>query len=677
MSVLFRRALLCLLWLWLPASWAADSGWLRAPDNQHASVRLRTGAPQGENRVNLLLDIKLEKGWKTYWRSPGEGGVAPSIRWNSDGINARWQWPTPHRFDVAGITTQGYKGDVTLPIELQGRLPGRLSGVLTLSTCSNVCILTDYPFQLDLTSPAGPQFAHDYARALGQVPPEQGLTRTLNAGYRSGELVVTATRDGDWRQPELFLDNPDEASFGEPDYRVEGSRLTATVPVSDSWGDEAPDLRGHHLSLVLADGDMAQQSQLTVGEAGQTASGSGVGLWQGVLAALLGGFILNLMPCVLPVLGMKLGSVLQAQGQSRRQVRRQFIASAAGIVVSFLALALMMTLLRLGNQALGWGVQFQSPWFIGGMALVMALFSASLFGLFELRLSSGATTRLATWGGNGTAGHFWQGVFATLLATPCTAPFLGTALALALAAPLPVLWGIFLALGIGMSLPWLLIAAWPTLALRLPRPGRWMNVLRTVLGLMMLGSALWLLSLLALHIGRSAALGLGIAVLVLLLAAIARRYGWRTAGISASIAVLLVGGVLFGASLTSEKRPLRDEVNWQPLSEQAIRQALADNKRVFVDVTADWCVTCKANKYNVLLRDETQKALKAPDVVALRGDWSRPSAEITAFLNRRGSVAVPFNQVYGPGLPQGKILPALLSREDVLNALSESKGKQP
>ena len=667
MLTVFRRLLVCLALLWLPVSWAADSGWLRAADNDHASVRLRA-QPAEAGETHLLLDVALEKGWKTYWRSPGEGGIAPSIAWQTP-LPVQWYWPTPQRFDVAGIATQGYQGNVTFPLVVKGKMPDTLSGVLTLSTCSDVCILTDYPFSLDLSGPTERQFTYDFTKAMGTLPREDGLTSSLKAAWAPGKLTVTATRDGGWHAPALYLDGIEDADFARPTFKIQGETLTATVPVTDGWGEAAPDLRGKTLSLVLADGGLAQQSQTTIGEAEVTTSS----LLPVLAMALLGGFILNLMPCVLPVLAMKLGSVLQVEGQTRSRVRGQFLASVAGIVVSFLALALMMTFLRLSNQALGWGIQFQNPWFIAAMALVMVLFSASLLGLFEIRLPSGITTSLATRGGNGLAGHFWQGAFATLLATPCTAPFLGTAVSVALVAPLVQLWGIFLAMGIGMSLPWLAIAAWPGLARRLPRPGRWMNTLRVVLGLMMLGSAVWLISLLWLHIGK-ATWGVLALVLVLLLAGVWRRYQRRGALATTGLALLMA---LSGYWLTSQTTGavVEDRIAWQPLSEQAITDALAANKRVFVDVTADWCVTCKANKYNVLLRDDVQQALSAPDVVALRGDWSRPSDTVSQFLTRRQSAAVPFNQIYGPAQPQGTILPALLNREGVLNALSAAKGE--
>lgn len=674
---IIRLALACLLLLWLPATQAADSGWLQSPQNDHAKVRLRADTSNGDE-TRVLLAVELEKGWKTYWRSPGEGGIAPAITWQGNPPPATWFWPTPQRFDVAGISTQGYQQRVTLPIVLKGAAPQQLAGTLTLSTCSNVCILTDYPFKLDLTTPADPKFNHDFAQAMGQVPIASGLADSLRAGYRNGELQISAQRTAGWQQPELFFDTVAGADLGKPTVSSDGESLQARVPVSDGWGDAAPDLRGKQLRLVISDGGIAQEATLTIGGPLALPSTAAFPLWQAVLMALAGGFILNLMPCVLPVLGMKLGSILQVEQRDRRSVRWQFLASSLGIVVSFMALALLMTLLRLSNHALGWGIQFQNPWFIGFMVLVTLLFSANLFGLFHLQLSSSLNTKLATHNGHGLSGHFWQGAFATLLATPCSAPFLGTAVAFALAAPLPVLWGMFVALGIGMSLPWLLIAAWPALALRLPRPGRWMNGMRLALGLLMLVSSLWLLSLMTNHIGVKPTLIVGVILLLGLLLAVWQQLGARSAGI-ATASVLVVGGLaLLVGSLTANqwRQPLHDNIAWQPLSEQAIVQALAENKRVFVDVTADWCVTCKANKYNVLLRDEVQKALSADDVVALRGDWSRPSESISAFLQQRGSVAVPFNQIYGPGLPDGEVLSPLLTREAVLQALSTAKGNQ-
>ncbi|WP_353243846.1 protein-disulfide reductase DsbD domain-containing protein [Providencia sp.] len=670
---------------------AADTGWLQPAktgwmsDNtpMHAQVRLLSSTQQDDGKIDILLDVKLDEGWKTYWRSPGEGGVAPEIVWSSPVKTTDWQWPAPGRFDVAGVSTQGYMGDIVFPITVTSSDKlDKLSGVLTLSTCSNVCILTDYPFELDLTEPTPADFTWAFNQAKGAVPPTSGLVEQAKAGFANEKLVIELQKNSGsaWIKPNIFTDVVDGAVLGVPVIKTSGNNLTATIDVSDDWGESSPNLTGKTVSFVVTDGDISQQisSEVTpfTGSVSQNGAGSAISLWQVVLFAVVGGLILNLMPCVLPVLAMKLGSVLMVPQGEQKTIRRQFLLSSSGILVSFWLLALLMTLLRVGQQAVGWGIQFQNPWFIGFMVLVTALFTANLFGLFEINLGSKANTRLATAGGHGNSGHFWQGVFATLLATPCSAPFLGTAVAFALAAPMSELWLIFTALGIGMSLPWLLIAAFPAIAKLLPKPGTWMLKLRAVLGLMMLVSSLWLISLLIPHFGAMYSTAIAIAFLALLVVFIAIKKGIKAAIFPLVLFALFAGAFVWmtQGQQAGSRSLVKDTVNWQPLTEQAITDALAQNKRVFIDVTAEWCVTCKANKYNVLLRDDIQQLLGEPDVVALRGDWTKPSPEITAFLQKRGQVAVPFNQIYGPNLADGEVLSTILDRESLISVMNQAKG---
>ncbi|MGY3902971.1 protein-disulfide reductase DsbD family protein [Aeromonas lusitana] len=670
MSNFFKATLLLGCLLWQSSGLASDTGWLISPQNDHAKVRLQADRSDPQ-QTRVLLDIALESGWKTYWHSPGEGGIAPQILWDEPVTDFQWHWPVPRHFEVAGLSTQGYQRSVSFPLSLRHPADEQLRGTLRLSTCSNVCILTDYPFTLDVDGKAPAGFDFAWAKAMSALP--QSLPRDMDVrlGYQHNQLQILAERADGWQAPALFIDALEGAEFGKPELEVQGNTLIARVPVSDGWQGDAPDLRGKTLGLLLTSGDQAWQGSAPIGAPLPLPSQSNSLIWL-LGVALLGGLILNLMPCVLPVLALKLGSVLQQQDRQRGEVRKQFLAASAGILASFWLLAAMSTLLRATQGAVGWGIQFQSAGFIGFMVAVTALFCANLLGLFEIRLPSSLSTRLATSGGNGLGGHFLQGSFATLLATPCSAPFLGTAVAFALVAPLGELWLIFTALGLGMSLPWLLVAALPRLALLLPKPGRWMGRLRILLGLMMLGSSLWLLSLLGNHLGTMASRWLMAGLLLVLLVGILWRYGVRGVTLALSLSALIGGALLLGSAFTVTGSGNSDKVAWQPLSEAAILQALAQNKRVFVDVTADWCVTCKANKYNVLLRDEVQEALSAPDLVALRGDWSRPDDTIAAFLRKRGAAAVPFNQIYGPGLPAGETLSPLLDKADLLIVLKKA-----
>lgn len=654
---------------------AADTGWLVSPQNDHARIRFQ--AEREQTHIKGLLTVELKPGWKTYWRSPGEGGVAPKISW-PDGVTDSWSWPVPSRFDISGMTTQGYHDKVTIPITLDGVRGDTLDGMLTLSTCSNVCLLTDYPLHLDFTQPVDEGFRSAFGQAMRAVPDTSGVSADLSAWLSDGNLVVTGTTDGKWDNPGIYFD-PLEGDIlpGEPVIKHDGNTLRVTVPVTDEWGDKPASLKGKALSFVLTNGDRAQQTTMTVGTTPEeTSVADGIGKM--VLFALLGGLILNLMPCVLPVMGMKLNSILHA-GSDGSTIRLRFLATSAGIVTSFMLLAAMVTALKLAGASLGWGIQFQNPWFIGLMVAVTFLFALNLFGVFEMLLPSAAAGRLATAGGTGIGGSFCEGMFATLLATPCSAPFLGTAVAFALGAPLHALWLIFLMLGVGMSLPWLFVALVPKTALLLPKPGRWMNTLKSILGLMMLASSLWLATLLSQHLGDRVTQ----VVLLMLVAVTLALFAMKRQTASplfwlVVIALSAFGGYqvrgLLNAPPDAPAQNVAQTIPWQPLSEAAIEQALAQGKRVFVDISADWCVTCKVNEHRVLNQPEIVAALRQPDVVALRGDWSQPSELISAFLAKRNRYAIPFNAVYGPGLPDGEILSPLLDKRTLVTTLNNAKG---
>jgi suppressor for copper-sensitivity B len=391
--------------------------------------------------------------------------------------------------------------------------------------------------------------------------------------------------------------------------------------------------------------------------------------------ALLGGFILNLMPCVLPVLSIKLLGLVEHAGRPRGAVRATSLATASGVVASFLALAALLIGLKAAGIAVGWGLQFQQPAFLAAMIVLLTLFACNLWGFFEIGLpgwagSLGAGT--ADRRDDNLAGNFAAGAFATLLATPCSAPFLGTAVGFALASgPLEIL-AVFAALGVGLALPYLLVAAVPATARLLPRPGRWMLTLRRALGLLLVGTALWLLWVLRAQAGDGAAML--VAVLVGaggLLLRFARRPLLRRAAVAASLLAAVPAAALFAGGAAPKGVSVE---GWASFDRDAIDRLVAEGKTVFVDVTADWCLTCQVNKKLVLQTEAVRALLTRPDVVAMRADWTRPDERIAAYLRSFGRYGIPFNAVYGPGAPTGVALSELLTADEVVGALKRAAG---
>ncbi|MEI8396810.1 MAG: protein-disulfide reductase DsbD domain-containing protein [Rhodospirillaceae bacterium] len=620
-------------------------------------ARLMTAVDAAGNSasVPLGLEIRLKPGWKTYWRSPGDAGLPPRIDW-SGSVNlagTEIAWPAPVRFTLFGLETFGYVGEVVLPITARRTgtdRPLELRAGVDLLVCHDICVPAR--FDLSLNVPAGPaapsadaeQIAR-YARTVPGNGRDSGLSVTVaqDLGGNPPVLKLEADARDPFATPDLFLEggSPDSPLiFKAPEVRLErgGRHLTARLVLVPAGGAAEPvrSLIGRPLPVTLVDGTRSVETRLTVTAA--TAGGE-PGLALILVLALLGGLILNLMPCVLPVLSLKVLSVLGHGGGDVRAVRAGFLASAAGIVCSFLGLAAVMIALKAAGAAAGWGIQFQQPLFLAVMAVVVALFAGNLWGLFEVplpRFIAAAAEKPESPGA--LAGPFLTGLFATLLATPCSAPFLGTAVGFALArGPMDIL-AVFLALGLGLALPYLMVAAFPRIATALPRPGRWMITLRRGLGLALAATALWLLWLL--------------------------------------VAVMTPPPMMEAAL---EHAPGRAEADgWLRFDPTELQTKVAAGQVVFVDVTADWCLTCIANKRLVLDRPEVAARLHDPagSVVTMRADWTRPDPAISAYLASFGRYGVPFNAVYGPGAPEGLALPELLNSEAVLEGLARAARRE-
>jgi len=640
----------------------------------------------------------LQGDWKTYWRSPGEGGVAPTFDWEPQSSNIQqvdWSWPTPKRYPVLGVDTVGYKDQIHIPIQVtldDAQKVSQLKGVLTLASCTTICVLTDYDIDLSF-DPSNLSIDEDvafaYAQAVSSVPilvsenaikiqkNNANITQVANSWDQfNQQVIVQVSHQVPWQSPDIFIDsrNPELADvfFSKPAISITDNQMTAIFDAS-SWGGEV-NLTDANVSITVVDKDIAVEITTILGNEKITTVSESI--YYIFLVALLGGLILNVMPCVLPVLGMKLSSILNVDSDQRSHIRKQFLASSIGIISSFWFIALFLFLLKVSGEALGWGIQFQNPYFIALMVTVTALFTANMLGLFEIQLPVSMQTWLATKGGHSYIGHYLQGVFATLLATPCTAPFLGTAVGFALGASTWELFAIFTALGLGMALPWLLIALFPSVALLLPKPGKWMGTIKLIFGLLILITCLWLVSLLSNFIGLLNTVLVVLFIFVSLGLLVLKKYGKRTFVIVFSCFLLASSIAFIAASLTAKywATPLNEEIVWTPLDIEVINQEVSKGNVVFVDVTADWCVTCKANKIGVLLQDPVYSALQQQNVVAMKGDWTVRSDSVTAYLQSFERYGVPFNIVYGPAAPNGIELSTILNSEDVLDAIQQAKG---
>ena len=623
------------------------------------------------------LALEMDPGWKTYWRSPGQVGLPPALDWSgSDNVaGVEIAYPVPQRFDAFDIENYGYADAVTYPLAIRvadPAAPARLRLRADLLVCAEICVPETLELALDVPAGGGvdPEAAAALAPWIGRVPGTEGFR--LEAVHLDGAaLTLRARADAPLDRPAVFPER-DGAAFGPPQVQVsaDGRTLWARLPVLAEG--EGP------LDLTLASGDAAAtlRAELAAAPPAPPAAGvggaaggvaGGTGLWAILAVAALGGLILNAMPCVLPVLTIKLASALQARDRAPAEVRAGFLAAAAGVLAFFAALALAVVAARAAGLAVGWGVQFQQPAFLALMAGLMTLFAANLWGLFDVALPSGAATALGRAGGRaGRWGDFATGAFAAVMATPCSAPFIGTAVAYALTRGPGATLAVFLAMGAGLAAPYLLVAARPGLVRLLPRPGRWMATLRAALGGLMALAALWVLWVLWQAAGPWAAAAGGAACAALVLALRA----WRR---PAAVAPLGLAALVAAATLAPAGGAApAGEADWAPLDRGAINAAVARGETVFVDVTAAWCLTCQANKRLVLDRAPVRAALA--EAVAMRGDWTRPDPAIADFLAGFDRYGIPFNAVYGPGAPDGLPLPELLTEGAVLDALARAGG---
>ena len=625
------------------------------------------------------LRLRLSPGWHTYWQNPGDAGVAPELAFDfTRGMaGSAVEWPAPEVIAEGPLTTFAYQGEVLLPSAITPGPNPALRLHATWLVCKNICVPEEGDFALDL--PAGdpapsaeaPLFAAAAARApvpspyAAQFAPDGTLTlatgQALAASVRQAEFFPVGRGIGFARpQPFSVKDGALSLKLATVTGFDAGSEVTGVLVLHDAKGGLTA------LSIEATPGGPV------------TGTAMAETIPEMLLLALVGGLILNLMPCVFPVLAMKAMSIARMSGHDRGAVRAHALSYTAGVVLAFMALGGGLLLLRVAGQAAGWGFQFQSPVFVAAMAWLLFSIGLNLSGVFAIDGGvAGAGQSLAGRGGH--AGSFFTGLLAVLVATPCTAPFMGAAIAGALVAPAAVTLLVFATMGAGLALPYALLAVAPALARSLPRPGAWMDLLKEILAFPMYAAVVWLLWVMSQEAGSDGVLAVAGGLALLAFAGWALGRAQRGAGFgrrlgqAAAVAGLVAAGLLLPGitPMQATERGSSSEAT-EPFTAARLAELRAQNRPVFVNMTAAWCVSCLVNERVALSTQAVKDAFASRGVAYLKGDWTQQDAAISAFLREHSRDGVPLYVFYGPGQAP-KILPQVLTPGIVLDSLGGAK----
>ncbi len=635
--------------------------------------------------VRVALRLAMAPGWHTYWRNPGDAGIPPELTFTVPaGVTAGpVAWPAPERQHEGPLVTYGYAGDLLLPATLTGAagaLPVRLHAEWLV--CQTICVPEQGDFRLDLPAGDGAASAQAplFAAADQRAPRPSPWPATIAPDGTLSVPGLTAAQDA-W----FAADSPGviEAAPAQT-LAVGAGGLTLRLRPG---ADFKP---GGTLSGLLTVRDAGGLSSALVlsaapGPAGAVAAlPQASGVWRLLGPALLGGLVLNLMPCVFPVLAVKTVGLAGMAGAGRRTAALHAASYTGGVLAAFAGLGGLLLAVRAAGGTAGWGFQFQSPAFVAATAWVLFAVGLNLSGVFAVSLG-----RLAGAGGalaarEGHAGSFFTGLLAVLVATPCTAPFMGAAVAGALAAPAAAAIAVFLAMGLGLAAPYAIIAMIPGVARALPRPGRWMDVVKQALAFPMYAASAWLVWVMSQEAGPPGVLAalagvllLGLGGWALGLAQARAGRGRRPALAVALAAVLAAVAVLPGIGEGAAFAPTahaQTADGAEPFSAARLAELRAERRPVFVDMTAAWCVTCLVNERLALSPKAVRHAFAARHVAYLQGDWTRQDPEITDFLRQHGRDGVPLYVFFpGDGRPPA-VLPQILTQGIVLDAIGGSAG---
>jgi thiol:disulfide interchange protein len=652
--------------------------------------------------VGLLL--RMAPAWHTYWKFSGDAGLPTELKWK---LPPGWkigeiQWPIPLKtIDPGDIETYGYENEVLLMQEIApppkiDDSTVKLVADASWLVCEKICIPGSATLNLELSTSASSQpantelFAH-YRRLLTQNWPGANVA-TANWSRAGSDLRLKVTSGALANYPAVdFFPLPDQATVvGHSTVESRNkNEIVFRIPI-ESPGQNLSSMAGLVVFSQQPNGEDRAAWQITTPSIVSANRSAPVrGIFTFLLFGFLGGVILNLMPCVLPVISLKIFGFIQQAGQSRQKILRSGIAFTAGIFAWFITLALLLIALKAAGRDVTWGgFQFTNAYFVLALSVIVLVFALNLVGVFEISLPQSMTRGLlSTTERKDDVGSFFQGVFATVLATPCTAPFLGTALGFAFSQSPAIILAMFVAIAAGMSAPYLLLSAQPAWLRFLPRPGAWMMHMKQFMGFLLLATLLFLLYVLGAQRGLEGAIWASCFLLVISVACWMKgafvsptaSIGKRSVVLVLMLVLVLVSGIYFigdkfqSANIASADSRLRGD--WEAFTPERLQSELEQGRFVFVDFTAAWCLTCKFNEANVLESAEVREAFQRHAIVKLKADWTNGDPAITKLLQQFGRPGVPLYVLYPGKSEEPIIFPELLTKSMVLEKLDTAARK--
>ena len=646
--------------------------------------------------VGLLL--RMAPGWHTYWKFSGDAGLPTELKWK---LPPGWkvgdiQWPIPLKTNDPGdIETYGYENEVLLMQEITppakiDDLSAKASTEASWLVCEKICIPGGATLQLDLpvtstSQPANTDAFARYRRLLPQNLPAPNVARADWSRVGSDlHLKITSETLAKYPAVDFFPLPEQEMIVGHPAVQSRSSNeVVFRIPL-ESAPKDLSSMAGLVVFAQQPNGDDRAAWQITSAPAVSASRPPPTrGIFMFLVFGFLGGLILNLMPCVLPVISLKIFGFVQQAGQSRQKIFRSGIAFTLGIFAWFIALAILLIALKGAGRDVTWGgFQFTNPYFVLALSVIVLVFALNLFGVFEVSLPQSVTRNLlSTSERKDLLGSFFQGVFATVLATPCTAPFLGSALGFAFTQSAAIILAMFIAIAAGMSAPYLLLSAQPAWLRFLPRPGPWMLHVKQFMGFLLLATLLFLLYVVGAQRGLEGAIWASCFLLVISVACWMKgAFVLPTASVAKRTIVLVLvlllvlgSGVYFiGDKFQSAKIASADsqiEGDWQPFTPERLQTELEQGRTVFVDFTAAWCLTCKFNEASVLEAQDVREAFQRHAIVKLKADWTNGDPVITKLLQHFGRPGVPLYVLYPAKNEEPIVFPEVLTKGMILDKL--------